>query len=471
MRTEPRRLGIRARVVASFVILLAIAVLVSIGVLQQVGSRRIDAQVTQELSTAAADLRARLDRDASTLGRPGGPTLTSVFDDYLRARPARRDQAFLAIVDGRPFAASAGSRVAVQTLPIASRWASLRTSEAGQVATDAGAMRWLAVPVLSNGRLLGVLVATELLAGQQHALRTTVVTESLVMLLVLAAASLLAWGAAGRALAPVRGLATAARSVSSGSDLGARVEVSGHDEVTDLAASLNEMLDNLQAAFDSQRQFLDSAAHELRTPITIARGHVELLDDDPAERAATIALVLDEMDRMDRLVEELRVLARSERPDFLVVEPVAVAGFVEAIVAKSEAMATRVWSADVGGVDELTVPADRQRLTQALLNLVDNAVHVTQAGDAITVGATQHDDHVELWVEDSGTGIAAVDLPTLFDREGRTVRRRPGGTGLGLPIVAAIARAHGGTVAATSTVGVGTRFVLTLPLTVGAAER
>jgi signal transduction histidine kinase len=259
--------------------------------------------------------------------------------------------------------------------------------------------------------------------------------------------------------------------VSSGSDLGARVEVSGHDEVTDLAASLNEMLDNLQAAFDSQRQFLDSAAHELRTPITIARGHVELLDDDPAERAATIALVLDEMDRMDRLVEELRVLARSERPDFLVVEPVAVAGFVEAIVAKSEAMATRVWSADVGGVDELTVPADRQRLTQALLNLVDNAVHVTQAGDAITVGATQHDDHVELWVEDSGTGIAAVDLPTLFDREGRTVRRRPGGTGLGLPIVAAIARAHGGTVAATSTVGVGTRFVLTLPLTVGAAER
>ena len=212
MRTRPRRLGIRARVVASFVTLLAIAVLVSIGVLQQVGSRRIDAQVTQDLSTAAADLRARLGQDASTLGRPGGPTLTSVFDDYLRARPARGDQAFLAIVDGRPFATSAGSRVALQTLPIASRWAAMRTSETGQVATDAGALRWLAVPVLSNGRLLGVLVATELLAGQQHALRTTMVTESLVMLLVLAAASLLAWGAAGRALAPVRGLAEAARS-------------------------------------------------------------------------------------------------------------------------------------------------------------------------------------------------------------------------------------------------------------------
>jgi len=117
------------------------------------------------------------------------------------------------------------------------------------------------------------------------------------------------------------------------------------------------------------------------------------------------------------------------------------------------------------------VPADRQRLTQALLNLVDNAVHVTQEGDAITVGAAQHDGEVELWVEDSGPGIAAEDLPTLFDREGRTVRRRPGGTGLGLPIVAAIARAHGGAVAATSTIGVGTRFVLTFPLMAGTAGR
>ena len=471
MRTRPRRFGIRARVVTSFVILLTIAVLISIALLQQVGTRRIDAQVNHDLSTAAADLRVRLDQDASSLGRPGGPTLTSVFDDYLRARPARGDQAFLAIVDGRPFAASAGSRVALQSLPIAQRWAALRKSASGHLSTDAGAMRWLAVPILSNGRLLGVLVATELLAGQQHALQTTVVTESLVMLLVLAGASLLAWGAAGRALAPVRGLAAAARSVSSGSDLGARVEVSGHDELTDLAASLNEMLDNLQIAFDSQRQFLDGAAHELRTPITIARGHVELLDDDPDDRAATIALVLDEMDRMNRLVEELRVLARSERPDFLVVEHVPISGFVEDVLAKAKAMAQRAWTTDIEVLDSLGVRADRQRLTQALLNLVDNAVHVTEVGDSITVGAQQHDGHVELWVEDSGPGIAPADLPSLFDRDGRTVRRRPGGTGLGLPLVAAIVRAHGGTVMASSSLGLGTRIALTLPLAEEAVKR
>ena len=174
--------------------------------------------------------------------------------------------------------------------------------------TPAGSLRWLAVPVRSGDRVLGVLVATELLSGQQHALEGTIVTVSLVMVLVLAGACLLAWGAAGRALAPVRDLAQAARSVSAGDDLGAHVPVSGHDEVGDLGSSFNGMLDRLQVAFDSQRRFLDGAAHELRTPITIVRGHVELLDDDPDEQAATIALVLDEMDRMDRLVEELRVL-------------------------------------------------------------------------------------------------------------------------------------------------------------------
>jgi len=223
------------------------------------------------------------------------------------------------------------------------------------------------------------------------------------------------------------------------------------------------MLDNLQVAFDSQRRFLDGAAHELRTPITIARGHVELLDDDPDDRAATVALVLDEMDRMDRLVEELRVLARSERPDFLVTEPVDVATFVDEALRKAEAIAPRTWVAEVEPGRDLWVRADRQRLTQAVLNLLGNAVHVTLPDDTIRLGAAIRGRDVVLWVVDTGPGIAPDDLGTLFDREGRTVRRRPGGTGLGLPIVAAIARAHGGTVTVASELGAGTRFELVLP--------
>jgi signal transduction histidine kinase len=109
------------------------------------------------------------------------------------------------------------------------------------------------------------------------------------------------------------------------------------------------------------------------------------------------------------------------------------------------------------------VRGDRQRLTQALLNLVDNAIRVTDDGDLIEIGAERRDHMVVLWVRDDGPGIAEADLATLFDREGRTVRRRTGGTGLGLPIVAAIARAHGGRPAVVSEPGAGSRFELLLP--------
>jgi signal transduction histidine kinase len=260
----------------------------------------------------------------------------------------------------------------------------------------------------------------------------------------------------------VRHRAATARSVSGGEDLDARLAVSGTDEVAELTVSFNQMLDNLQRAFDSQRRFLDGAAHELRAPLTVVRGHVELLDDDdPAGWEADVALVLEEVDRMDRLVDDLRVLARSERPDFLEPAPTDVRELVSSIGRKAAAMGDRRWVVvdDVDGV----VRADGQRLTQAVLALVDNALHVTTEADTVEIGGTVRADDLVLWVRDTGPGIAEDDLPTLFDREGRTVERRPGGTGLGLPIVAAIARAHHGSVSATSTLGEGARIEITLP--------
>lgn len=461
MKVSRRRLGVRARVVASFVVLLLVAEGVSLLVLARVGTSRIDEQVAAGLANASDDLRVRLSSVQDTLGTPGGPTLTEVFEEHLRARPARSDQAFLTFVDGQAHAASAGSPVQLRELEVASRWARLESSAAGETDTAAGPLRWLAVPVRGDDEVLGVFVATSFIADQQEALRSTVMTVGVVTTLVLIGAGLLAWSAAGRALAPVRELATTARSVSSGDDLDARLEVKGTDEVGELTQSFNQMLDNLQKAFDSQRRFLDGAAHELRAPITVVRGHLELLDDDPVQREADIALVLEEVDRMDRLVEELRLLARSERPDFLSLEPTEVGELVSSIGRKAAAMGDRRWSV-VGDV-EATTDADPQRLTQALMALIHNAVQVTSPDDEIEVGAEVRSEGVVLWVRDTGPGIEPDDLTTLFDREGRSVRRRPGGTGLGLPIVAAVARAHQGTVTASSTVGVGTTIQMTLP--------
>lgn len=461
MAAGRRRLGLRARVVASFLVLLLVAELISIVVLHQVATNRLADRANTDLAVAVDDLRVRLEPIETQIGRPGGPTLASVFDDFLRARPARGDQAFLTYIGGQPFAASAGAPIALDGLEESATWATLRATRTGQVETTAGPVRWLAVPVASGDQLLGVFVAAEFLGDQQDALRDSLVTVTAVTLLVLVGASLLAWGAAGRAMAPLRDLATTARSVTTGDDLDARIEITSSDEVGDLATSFNEMMNRLQVAFDSQKSFLDDAGHELRTPITVVRGHLELLDDDPAVRADEVALLLDELDRMDRLVTDLRVLARSERPDFLAAARLDVDAFVTEVARKAEALAPRRWSIDAD--TQATIEADRQRLTQALLNLIGNAVHVTGDGDEIEIGASSAHGTVTFRVRDHGPGIDPDDVATLFDRTGRNLRRRPGGTGLGLPIAAAVARAHGGTISVTTEVGVGSCFEITVP--------
>jgi signal transduction histidine kinase len=461
MADRRRRLGIRGRVVASFLVLLVAAEAVSLLVLHQVGTARIHEQADRDLDQAAADLRDRLDSLPVPVGSPGGPTVAEVLEQELAARPARDDQAYLGIVDGRPSVATTGAPVALAGLDLVAEWAGLETTASGTTATDAGTMRWLAVPVLADGRPVGVLVAAEFLGRAEDDLSATVATVAVVTLLVLAGASLLAWGAAGRALVPLHRLAGTARSIEDGSDLSRRIEVDRADEVGALASSLNGMLDRLEGAFASQQRFLDDAGHELRTPITIVRGHLELLDDDPVQRAEDVALVLDELDRMDRLVGDLRLIARSGRPDFLDRADVDLAVLVEGIGRRAEVLGRRSWRVVVPR--PVTVHVDGQRLTEAVLNLADNAVDATGDDEVVEIGGRLDGDDVVLWVRDEGDGLGADEIDHLFDRTPRPGPRRAGSTGLGLPIVAAIAEAHGGSVAVGSSPGRGATFTVRVP--------
>lgn len=146
----------------------------------------------------------------------------------------------------------------------------------------------------------------------------------------------------------------------------------GTDDVAQLARTFNTMLDRLEVAFLAQREFVDNAGHELRTPITVIRGHLELMGDDPGEREETRALVLDELARMNRMVDDLLVLAKSERPDFLKLEEVNLTELTVEVVAKARGMADRAWRVDATA--DAVIVADGQRLTQALMQLVSNAV-------------------------------------------------------------------------------------------------
>lgn len=262
----------------------------------------------------------------------------------------------------------------------------------------------------------------------------------------------LAWVVTGKLLAPVQKLAVTARSVSE-SDLTQRLPVKGTGEIADLTHTFNEMLDRLQSAFMAQQNFINDAGHELRTPLTVIRGHLELLDAESEEQQETLNLVIDELDRMNRFVNDLILLVRAEQPNFLQLETIDIPSFIEEVFAKIQPLGDRNWRLTIRGTGQMR--GDRQRLTGALINLAQNAVQHTRMGDLIELGASVRSTQVQFWIRDTGEGIALSDQERIFERFARAAHRyrRSDGAGLGLPIVRAVVEAHGGKVTLTSQVG------------------
>jgi signal transduction histidine kinase len=265
-------------------------------------------------------------------------------------------------------------------------------------------------------------------------------------------------------LKPVDRLTHAVEHVARTEDLAVRIPAEGDDEIARLSRSFNAMTAALASSRDRQQQLIADAGHELRTPIAIVRGHLELLaayEQTPEERAETLTLVTDELDRMRRFVDDLLDLAKAERTDFLQLRTVDVAELVDDVLAKSEGLADREWRAEV--VSRGVIVGDPQRLTQALLALVDNAIRYTSPDDSIVVGGRVNAGSARLWVEDSGPGVPEEDRERIFSRlvRGRRGASRYEGTGLGLAIVRAIAEAHGGSVHVGGEEGA--RFELILP--------
>jgi len=225
-------------------------------------------------------------------------------------------------------------------------------------------------------------------------------------------------------------------------------------------------VDALAEASAREREFARDASHELRTPITIARGHAELVRGGVAgfEEERDVDVVLDELDRLEAITARLLTLAAAEQRGALVRAPVDVRRLVLQTLNRWSATADRDWGC--GSRVAGTVQADAARLTTALDALVENAVAATRDADPITLSCRAAGDTLQIEVRDGGRGIAADDLDRVFERFARVVPADAAaaeGTGLGLAIVKAIAEAHGGGVAVTSRPGEGTAFVLSLP--------
>ncbi|NVI92927.1 HAMP domain-containing histidine kinase [Actinomadura sp. BRA 177] len=448
-------------------LLVALALAGSVILTWSVLSARLDERINDELGHEATKLREYANGGVERASGRSVRDVRTLLTAYLAQNLPDDDETFFTVIDGRADRRSPYPPPARldRDAAFVARIASAERPVDGWADSAAGRVRYAVLPVRMVGDpARGALVIVEFRDLQRDEEIETTQVLGVTAFGALAAAGMAGWLVAGRVLAPLRLVRQAAERIGGSSDLSRRLEVRGTDDVAALAATFNVMLDRLEAAFATQRRFVDDAGHELRTPLTVIRGHLELMGDDPRERAETRELLLDELDRMSRIVEDLLVLAKAERPDFLALDETDLADLTVETVAKARGLAPRRWR--VGEVAEVRMVADRQRLTQALMQLAANAVRHTGEGDTIEIGTAVRAYTVLLWVCDTGPGVDEADARRIFDRFVRagTGPRPTDGAGLGLAIVASIARAHGGSARVEHPPGGGARFVLELPL-------
>ena len=435
------------------------------------GIQRALSQENAEIKTVAAIA------EAGNAGRPiRGPG--DVLYVAIKSTVPDPDEAILGLVGGKvtwvPQSDDAFQQTLADDEELVRAAASTMPGEpvfVRQLRTSAhGPLAFISVPIQVRGSTdLGHYVAAVDVRAAMAPVNRTHLTYAAICLLALLVVGFVGYQVAGRLLSPLRTLRRTAQQITD-TDLRSRIPeelLSSKDEVADLGRTMNAMLDRLSTSFDAQRRMLDDAGHELRTPITVVRGHLELVDaDDPVDVIKTRDLALDELDRMQRLVEELMVLAKASRPDFIRLEEVALDELIYAVFEKVSPIADRRWTVDAAS--ESTGWLDPQRITQALLQLVANAVRFTEAGAVIALGARTDGTEHRLWVRDTGAGIEPADQELIFERfhrgaQGTSRTTDDGGAGLGLSIVNAIVEAHHGTVIVDSTPGHGATFTMIIP--------
>lgn len=461
----------RWRVAVAFVVLLA-----TVGAVTALASRALLlGRLEQRIESALGQEVAEVNRFLLISAEPGGgqqlDDLGTAFDLYLARNVPSTDEAFVAFVDGRTYG-SALARFPLDRIPpeVVARFGSgdplavPPDDVTGRFDSELGPGYYRALPV-QLGATSGTFVVMILPTAQLTEVRELQVIGTAAVLLVLVAASGVGRLLLRRLRGPVELLTDTARQISR-ADLDHRIEVRGTGEAADMARTFNAMLDRLEAVFRSEREFVRDASHELRVPLTVCMGNLDVLalglppDDD---RAATIALVTDELGRMARIVDDLRLLADAGHGDFLQPEAIDLPTLHADLLAKARALGERRWVAE--GSATGTVHADRYRLTEAVMNLVDNAVQHTAAGDLVALGLAADGGEVRLWVRDVGPGVPPQDQARIFDRfrRGASAYRTYRGSGLGLSIVRAIADAHGGRVELVSEPPSGAQFTLVLP--------
>jgi two-component system, OmpR family, sensor kinase len=459
--------SVRARILLSMLVVAAVGMIVAGGTAYVIQRERILSQIDDRLVSA-------VDESSFIAGDAQAATLDdALYAIVQRLRPGT-DEATFAIIGDRTAIVPGGAgelhpeedagfvaRVLVET-------ASGHVVRGTAVAAGT-TVRYVAIPVTVEGDATGIFVVAVDLNARLLPVDEAFRTFAIVAAVALAALGLVGWSVAGRLLSPIRKLRETAARITA-TDVSERIDVVGSDDVSELTVTVNGMLDRLDSALTGQRQLLDDVGHELKTPITIVRGHLELMEaSDEADVLATRALALDELDRMGGLVRDISDLATVLRPLRMTPVPTDIGTLTESVRAKASALSSvHEWTSPT--IAHVTATIDPERLTQALLQLAANAVvHGTSTG-TIEIASEVHDGRLLFTVRDDGPGVDPRVADTIFERfhrgsdSGGSEGRGASGSGLGLTIVLAIAQAHGGTASLRPGRGSGAAFVIDIPI-------
>lgn len=470
--------SVRTRILAVIIVITGAALALAGGVAYLTQRAGILADVDDRLHARVESARAAV--TGATTAEPGetavpvapgtaSPASTATAIEWIMQRvvPGPHESA-LALVDSRPaYLPPVEIAFHLEDDPaLVSRIAAEVSDDTVRIGTSIspvlGHLRYIAAPVAVGGDpSVGVYITAVDVPATLSELDTAFRTYAWLALGATALVGAVGWFVAGRLLRPLRTLREATSRITV-SDISERIPVTGADDISQLTQTVNGMFDRLEGSISAQKRLLDDVRHELKTPITIIRGHLELLDPhDTDEVAYTRTLSIGELDRMAGLVDRIELLAEvpEDRPRL---EQTPIAALTGDVHRKASVMPGHDWvlaeSADV------VANIDPRRITQAWLQLADNAAKYSPAGSPIRIGSTRRDNTVECWVSDEGAGIPAGSEERIFERFGRVdTGRGIAGSGLGLPIVKAIAETHGGRVSLASS-SAGSTFSIVLPL-------
>jgi len=340
--------------------------------------------------------------------------------------------------------------------------------------TDEIYLRVLTVPLVLGDRPIGAIQVGTSLAivdATQKSLVIVLIIGTLISILI---AGLASWISTRQALSPLEDVTETALQITRADDLSRRIPYTGppNDEIGQLIHAFNQTLGRLENLFNTQRRFLADVGHELRTPLTVIKGNIDLMRRMKELDEESMESIESEVERMTRLVGDLLLLSQAESGKLpLHLQLIELDTLLIEVLGQMRVIAKDKVALVLGEMDQVQVCADKDKLKQVFVNLVQNAIHYTPRGGKVVVSLRKSDHQALVSVSDNGPGISPQDLPYIFERfyrgeKARTRSKDGKGFGLGLSIAYWIVKNHDGSIEVDSKLGEGTTFRVHLPMSI-----